>query len=1495
MSRALWSAGPLKPDVRLAQAVSVFEASLSSDEKARLRSSRSQSQNKAPTIDDVMRFTAEVDARARSLLGSGRCFGPRLTYLLQTVQQFAALGDILIGGSQNLIACGVWSVVRMAIMAATVSASTTERLSLLFMTAGKSAPRYQQLALLYAKSRLIRDYLAEYMIIIVQMCHYFHDFSRKSTIGQITSSLSDAKIRNAEEELNRWGQLIKDEASLLLAQTTQDEAAESSKSRKWLSRSVDSISHQQNIDRRLKWLAAFSTFDHETPWKQARKRGSSTFFVDMAGYKQWKEKQGPQGLLLSGKMGCGKSVTMANMVDDLYLSCRQDTVIYFFCRYDIPESLKARTILGSLAAQITQRYLDTDVMDEVFIRAVSLMSLDKILSIIPRMIRQTTGVRLVLDGIDECSEEEVDLICSSLQHLQQSCSLYFCVSYRDQAEGVQAKLLKIGQTPTLSVPYDNPDIREFIGSELQKMGQSGKLSVGDPKLLTTIRETLLRGADGMFLWVALQMDTICAQRTDNAIQQALDNLPKGLSATFRRILTSSKQEGRCYQKDILKILVGATRPLVMDEFREALSVTPGDTVWDPRKLINNIQSTLACCGSLVVIDEEERTVRLLHQSVAQFLQEITPDLTQWSFSAQDASSLLGSITVTYLNYGVFDRQLSRQVIPRIDAREAPDKIIAQTLRPLGTMAQKLANTRLIPQRSLNRDIGEVLFNAGSSRWSNMPTENVFHLLAYCSENLLSHTSSMSYDPPTVRLFERLLSDPQFAPWSALEDGSFDYLVGQKRNSIFRESDPTGSISQLREAKSSRRSNITSKSSSQLGNKKPKISARMKWAILHPHSLIFSMELRSGSGIGTLSSVISFLHELMKDDRRPKLAPPMCDKLLLIATSLRAAQTTYWLIESLGCSLDQYLKLLTDHSSFDYATLRWITVHQFFNLHNLREPWIELAVAHGDARAVRSLLKQGASLNIFASKSPIQSAMHSCLFRPESLLMASYILERAQFSDVLRMNPPEVLGFLSAFARHGNIYRGQNANTMTNAVLDYWFNFGQTLNSKRMILALKHAYQRGEPRLTQLMIDVLRSVQDRELSALIDEALSCRSDERSKLVISILSARHLRTELPEELYRPALMRSVQLRDWRSAFAIAELSPFLGIRSYVDKGRPHTRMGSSDFDGLCFLLSPAATYDVQRRSTSADSLIENQPNITEPFPHAWMATCESLDDCYVLFKVVLRMNRLRLRSHDGVWHIWTIEDYNESIVGVFKLILSFLAKDNSNLEGEPGSTALSLSKSSLLYHLDVFLEDMSESSITEVLWGGTFTAILECYQYTTSQLHRIRDKELNLRGNLALVENINVLKLGTVTMAETLMRVRAALEQRGVLGRNISAPRSSALDDYMGRWRVTGVMGLVFWKYYYIRKRYHGNFDWQVDIRDPIQESYMPLGWEVCAIGTKAAKILAVYGGSMDHLRAAELSLFRTKWSEETRMVDTIRAWRAVTDEKPSVEDRAELPA
>jgi len=70
-----------------------------------------------------MRLTAEIDRHGLGRVARGsRCFGPRLTNFLQAVQQFAALGDIVVGGSQNIIACGVWSLVRTSLL---VSISTS--------------------------------------------------------------------------------------------------------------------------------------------------------------------------------------------------------------------------------------------------------------------------------------------------------------------------------------------------------------------------------------------------------------------------------------------------------------------------------------------------------------------------------------------------------------------------------------------------------------------------------------------------------------------------------------------------------------------------------------------------------------------------------------------------------------------------------------------------------------------------------------------------------------------------------------------------------------------------------------------------------------------------------------------------------------------------------------------------------------------------------------------------------------------------------------------------------------------------------------------------------------------------------------------------------------------------------------------------------------------------------------------------------------------------
>ena len=116
MSGMLRSASRLKPEIRLAQAVSQFETDLSSEQRTTFRTYRSQSLCAPPDSSNVMQLTAEIDRQASGKVGGRRCFGPRLINFLQAVQQYAALGDIVVGGAQNIIACGVWSLVRMSLL-----------------------------------------------------------------------------------------------------------------------------------------------------------------------------------------------------------------------------------------------------------------------------------------------------------------------------------------------------------------------------------------------------------------------------------------------------------------------------------------------------------------------------------------------------------------------------------------------------------------------------------------------------------------------------------------------------------------------------------------------------------------------------------------------------------------------------------------------------------------------------------------------------------------------------------------------------------------------------------------------------------------------------------------------------------------------------------------------------------------------------------------------------------------------------------------------------------------------------------------------------------------------------------------------------------------------------------------------------------------------------------------------------------------------------------
>ena len=241
-----------------------------------------------------------------------------------------------------------------------------------------------------------------------------------------------------------------------------------------------------------------------------------------------------------------------------------------------------------------------------------------------------------------------------------------------------------------------------------------------------------------FLWVTLQLKTICAQQTDSDIRKALCNLPKTLPETFSRILNGARYFAPTQQSRLLKLLVAALRPLTTDELQEAMSVTPFDTVWDASKLINNVHTVLATCSSLIVIDEEQETVQFIHPSVEQFLLGDFGHNSEFHFDQDEANLEMVQTMLTYLNYNVFGTQVSRAVVPSILAQQAPERILGSTFNPSG--ARSLAIHLLRSRKKPNFDVGKAL--AAHSPRFEMREQNTFIFHQYAHKNFLEHTKDL---------------------------------------------------------------------------------------------------------------------------------------------------------------------------------------------------------------------------------------------------------------------------------------------------------------------------------------------------------------------------------------------------------------------------------------------------------------------------------------------------------------------------------------------------------------------------------------------------------------------------------------------------------------------------------------------------------------------------------------------------------------------------------
>ncbi|PNP84099.1 hypothetical protein FNYG_02787 [Fusarium nygamai] len=459
MASAATAAAPLSPEIRLAQAVSEFVKVLSEEQK---RSFRTQQENFTPPRNsDAMTVVAEIDIiAAHKQKGSSRTFGPRLKGFLQAVQVFASLGADVLGATLSSLSGSIWLIVRLTFKMLAENPRQQDKYSEIFTRTGHSALRFMKVFIPYPLSEQLKSSFSEYFVIIVRTCHCLVKSLQRakplqmSVLANVTSFSTDSTLRGYESELQKWELEIERELDFQFQSEFTESLAGITVSSEPGSRPKNPASgHDHKLtETYLRYLTA---------WKRIRRSGNTIMFTLEPMYQRFLDSTGSSTLLYSGVAGAGKSVVLANMVEDLIE--RQSTnakTVFFFCCWDEPDSLQALTILDSLSHQALKDIPDGLLTPEGLPTAPS--DTGEVATLLRSALEPATKIYIVLDGLDQCEESERAKVIEVLQGLQVRCSLSICLSSRP---GV---LSRVGWADlhSIDIPADNPDVSSYIDLEI---------------------------------------------------------------------------------------------------------------------------------------------------------------------------------------------------------------------------------------------------------------------------------------------------------------------------------------------------------------------------------------------------------------------------------------------------------------------------------------------------------------------------------------------------------------------------------------------------------------------------------------------------------------------------------------------------------------------------------------------------------------------------------------------------------------------------------------------------------------------------------------------------------------------------------------------------------------------------------------------------------------------------------------------------------------------
>ncbi|KAF3797830.1 hypothetical protein GCG54_00002373 [Colletotrichum gloeosporioides] len=445
-----------------------------------------------------------------------------------------------------------------------------------------------------------------------------------------------------------------------------------------LSRKVDRIKEVQSRveidDRRRKVIDFFLKVNPQPNFQTAmrlRQPLTGLWLTESnQNYLKWRDIPS-SSLWLSGIPGAGKTVLCGVVIDEILQMSDESTAVAFqFCDYKNDDSQKLVNILCVIAVQLSQQNEEAfSLLEDQFALLNPSGGLSKepeieaLVALIQKLSSLFHRVFLIVDGVDECGTS-MGKVAAELRRLSEVCrSLSLAIFSRDEQE-INEELSETSMH--IEIAAHSKDIDLYVCAEMGKRRQLKKIRLQSPDLAEEIREKLVNGAQGMFRWVACQLDYLCELTTNRARRKALSSLPPTLPETYHRILLRILQAGPEVAKLVRKSLhwISLDRFLSLNELREAVSIPESITSdfshedWvDTDRIVEECRSFIRKRREKRQRNQAEDYIEFAHFTVEEYLRSIDPDsdvgifkLVSDTASIELSMTCLRSVLMTRVNF-----------------------------------------------------------------------------------------------------------------------------------------------------------------------------------------------------------------------------------------------------------------------------------------------------------------------------------------------------------------------------------------------------------------------------------------------------------------------------------------------------------------------------------------------------------------------------------------------------------------------------------------------------------------------------------------------------------------------------------------------------------------------------------------------------------------------------------------------------------------------------